>query len=446
LSTNILLTDLFFASRDILSLSPIGEITLPDRIVRRKGEDESAFRPSRSGDSVFVGDTIITGKESSTRINFSDGSTLELGPESMVKIEPIRSYSFSGIRKKLRVTVQAGSVKASTSSASTPMVFESLAGKKLKELEPPKPVELVKIAPKELEVITAPAPLVLAPAPTQASSTPASVLPVKTSVSEAPAAPSRLPPLTPELIRKPETPRMLAEFLSNLKPEPVEANAPVAKEPMIEEKPLLSNYVAPLQAIPDIEVTPLPATPIISDQADLTEQMFQFKWKDAGYRVQLPYSLKIQFKDKLLEFKTPETEYKWNLPLEAEGKISWWVEATFRDGETIQSKKQESSWKLPTPILASPGNHLELPEFYVKGESHEVLLTWKQMQICKGFELNVSTTDDFKEVIFKTRTRKNFQTFPVAKPGTYFWRVACEYTPEYKAFSSPFSFKLSRLK
>ncbi|NDD92913.1 hypothetical protein EBZ37_12610, partial [bacterium] len=128
LSANILLTDLFFASRDILSLSPIGEITLPDRIVRRKGEDESAFRPSRSGDSVFVGDTIITGKESSTRINFSDGSTLELGPESMVKIEPIRSYSFSGIRKKLRVTVQAGSVKASTSSASTPMVFESLAG------------------------------------------------------------------------------------------------------------------------------------------------------------------------------------------------------------------------------------------------------------------------------------------------------------------------------
>jgi hypothetical protein len=203
--------------------------------------------------------------------------------------------------------------------------------------------------------------------------------------------------------------------------------------------------VAPLQPVPDLEVTPLPATPLISDEADMREQQFIFKWKDGGYRVKLPYALKIEHGNETLSFETNNTEYRWNLPLEAEGKIRWWVEATLREGDKIQSKPQESTWKLPTPVLASPGNNLDLPEFYLKGESHEVLLTWKQMQICKSFELNVSKTEDFKEVIFKISTKKNFHTFPVQKPGKYFWRVGCNYTEEFKAFSAPFSFRLSRL-
>jgi hypothetical protein len=461
LFSNIQLTDRIFVSRDILTLSPIGEVVRPSRIVRRRGEDELAFSTSHSGDPVFVGDTIITGKDSSTKINLSDGSILEIGPESMIKISPVRTFSFKGIEKKFNVTVQAGAIKAKVEGEAAPIVFQSLTGEVLKEISPPvrqpeEPLTTPAITtalpvatieePKPLAAdfveITAPPPVEI-PA-SRESPSPGAVLPVQNNLSEAPAAPSKLPPLTQAVSRQPETGKMITDFLSTLKPEPLEVKTEPLP-PAAEERPLLSKFMAPLQPVPDLEVTPLPAKPLISDEADMRDQQFIFKWKDGGFRVKLPYSLKIEHGSETLSFETNNTEYRWNLPLEAEGKIRWWVEAMLREGDKIQSKPQESSWKLPTPILASPGNKLELPEFYLKGESHEILLTWKQMQICKSFELNVSKTEDFKEVIFKVSTKRNFQTFPVQKPGKYFWRVGCNYTEQFKAFSKPFSFKLNRL-
>jgi hypothetical protein len=461
LVSNVQLTNLVFLSRDILTLSPIGEVVRPSRIVRRRSEDELAFSTSHSGDPVFVGDTIITGKESSTRIHLSDGSVLEVYPESMIKILPVRTFSFWGIKKKFNVTVQAGAVKARVGEEAAPIIFQSLTGTILKEIAPtvrqPKepltsptittalPVattETPKPVTADFVVITAPPPAELPVS--KESPIPGAVLPVQNPLSEAPSSLSKLPPLTPEISRKPETGRMISDFLSTLQPEPLEVKTE-ALPPATEEQPLLSKFVAPLQPVPDLEVTPLPATSLISEEADMRDQQFIFKWRDGGFRVKLPYSLKIEHGSETLSFETNNTEYRWNLPLEAKGKIRWWVEALLREGDKIQSKPQESSWTLPTPILASPGNKLELPEFYLKGESREVLLTWKQMKICKSFELNVSKTEDFKEVIFKVRTKKNFKTFPVQKPGKYFWRVGCNYTEEFKAFSQPFSFKLSRL-
>jgi hypothetical protein len=474
LFSNVQIANRFFSSKDILTLSPIGEVVNPSRIVRRRGEDDPAFLTIKSGDPVFVGDTIITGKQSSTRINLSDGSVIEVGPESMLKIAPVRTFSFKGIQKKINVTVQAGAIKARVDDEASPIVFQSLKGEVLKEIKPaPTPASapqapvtepLAKTdpllpaqtqapetaatpAPEEFVTITAapPAEFPVAPPSPTASMAPIAQAPVP--APEAPPAPAaQAQALPPEALTRPEAPRLITDFLSNLKPEPAET--PIqqeTKQAPQAESPLLSKYVAPLNPVPDLEVTPLPATPLISDEADLKEQRFVFKWKDGGFQVKLPYILKIEHEGQTLKFETDQTEYSWSLPLAAEGKIRWWVEAMLRNGNTVQSKKQDSSWKLPVPVLASPGNGLDLPEFYLKGESHEVLLTWKQMQICSSFELNVSKTADFKEVLFKAVTKRNFHTFPVQKPGRYFWRVGCNYTTEFKAFSGPFSFKLSRL-
>lgn len=450
LGSNIQITDRFFPSRDLLSLSPIGEVIRPSRIVRRKGEDESAFTPTRSGDPLFVGDTIITGKESSTQITLSDGNTLELSAESMIRIEPVRSFSFKGIEKKLLVTIQAGTVKAKVKPNSVKMTLQSPSGKILKEIAPPsapvspqqKPGKIVSAVDlsdpdpglfdgSTYETVSLPPP-------------PAEVVSAKsasTSLAPAPAPEGLAKPstFTPEFLRRPEAYKLVAEFLSQLKP--VQSEEPA---PSLPEKPILSKFVAPFEPVPVIEVAPV--TSLITDQAELKDQQFTFKWKDGGIRIALPYSLKIEHKAETLSFESEVTEYHWNLPYEVEGQIRWWVEAKLKDGGKVRSKKQDASWKLPVPVLASPGNGLELPEFYVKGESHEVLLTWKQVQICKSFEVQVSTASDFKEVVFKEKTKKNFETFPVEKPGTYFWRVGCNYTQDFKGFSAPFSFKLTRLK
>jgi len=433
LFTNLRLVDTLFQSSDVLSLSPIGEIKRPERIVRRRGEDQLAFLTVRSGEPIFVGDTILTGKDSSTRIHLSDGSVLQVGPESMIKIDPVRNFSFKGIKKKFNVTIQAGEIKAKKEADSPPIVFKSLSGSVLQELSSPAAPE--EATPMEFTVVSAPETL----------PNPASVPVAAPEVAnQAPASPAELPPLTPELITAPGTGRMITDFLSKLEPEAVEIKKQETS-PSQEDQPLLSKFSAPIQEVPDIEVDPLPPTSILSDDADLKDLKFHFKWKDAGFRVKLPYVLKIQHKGNLLEFQTPGLEYDWPLPLEADGTIKWWVTATLADGSSIESKKQDSSWRLPKPILASPGNNLELPEFYLKGESHEVLLTWKQMKVCTGYEVNVSKSEDFKVLEFKASTRKNFHTFPVAKPGRYFWRVGCAYSKDFSAFSNPFSFKLSKL-
>ncbi|MBU6154858.1 MAG: hypothetical protein KGP28_11195 [Bdellovibrionales bacterium] len=460
LLSNVRIADFFVFSTDLLSLSPIGEVIRPDKIVRRRGEDDVAFATINSGDPVFVGDTIITGKDSSTRIDLSDGGTLEVGPESMIKITPVRSFSFKGIQKKFDITVQSGSVKASTKDSSYPFVFKDLLGSIIKEVTPTEPRLTNSISdPQDSDASKMRNPdlatkenyvLVEAPRPedlpsSRKSPAPPLALPGSKGLTQAPSAPNTLPPLTPALLREAGTAKMIQDFLSNLEPDDSELKNKAQGEDS-GSQPLLTRFFAPLQNVPDIEVDPLPPTTIISEEADLKDQHLIFRWKDVGFRLRPPYVLKIQHKDILQSHETPLTEYQWSLPYEEEGRVVWWVEASLLDGVKIESAKQEASWKLPTPILASPGNNLELPEFYLKGETHEVLLTWKQMKICKSFELNVSKNRDFKSLEFKAVTPKNFHTFPVMKPGRYFWRVGCAYTKDFKAFSKPFSFTLSRLK
>jgi hypothetical protein len=162
LITNFQIVERIFGARDVLTQSPIGEVIRLQKSVRKHGETESAFYAASAGDPVFVGDTILTGKSSGTRITLSGGEIIELGPESMIRIEPIRDFSASGgVKKKIKVTVEAGTVKAAaTKPNSAPMILESSSGALIAEIAPPAP------------------PAASTPAPT---STPAAIIPTTTT-------------------------------------------------------------------------------------------------------------------------------------------------------------------------------------------------------------------------------------------------------------------------
>jgi hypothetical protein len=493
---NIQITERFFGARDVLSQSNIGEIIRPKKIVKKRSGEDSAYGSASQGDPIYVGDTVMTGKDSFTRVNLSDGSVLDLGPDTLVRIEPVRSFSFKGIKRKLKITVEAGAVKAKAKVNSAPIVLESATGEVLKEIAPP-PVVMAPPTPAPIAVVTpTPAPAIAGALPgsqTPPSSValPATPTPVAVAVEEdeffeavvaAPTPPPAPAPIakkaesaiakffgsksepvtvaTPAPVASPSasaTPGLIAK--GEPKPEPkasqavapiVPAPAPVAApvfrfDPEVDTKktevaPLLSKAVITVKKPVAVQVLTPEHKGILPDTVKLEDQHFNLSWKDGGVAVKPPYTVWIEHNGNREKRVTEENKTVWNIPLEAEGKIEWWVEVALRDEGKIESKKQLASWAFPTPKLSSPANQLEVPDFYLIGPKRDLTLTWKSSPICKKFEVAVSKMENFTSVLLKTETDKNFQNFSNPAPGTYYWRVACDYTDSFRLFSKPSQF------
>jgi hypothetical protein len=499
LSLNIQFTERFFGAKDVLSQSPIGEIIRSKKIVRRKAEDDSAYLPIRQGDPVFEGDVIVTGKESSTRVNLSDGTSLDLGSESMIRIEPVRSFSIKGLMKKMKVTIEAGGLTAKTKINSAPLVLTSSAGEVLRELAAaptpaPAPTTAPPVSqPQSITQSTSPLITQSTTKPTtqstaQPTSTPLALMdrfteevtitlnPPKANpavstpipASKPAAAPVSTPASTPSLAKTSATASTPTPSLAStptatpppVKPVAIAANAPSLIPASLEalpeeeekelntsasaqEKPLMEKVVLMAnKPLKKLEIITAPHIGLIADDAEISEQSFRLRWKGGGISVQPPYTVKIESKNSTVSIPTEKTEIIWPLPLEAEGQISWWVEVPLRNGGVVQSKKQTSSWKLPTPVLVSPADQDRIPEFYLRGEQHVLLLTWKEMPICKSYEVAVSRTQTFEETLLQEVTENHFVNFQVPTGGTYYWRVGCNYAVNFKLFSKPNEFNL----
>ncbi|NDG85465.1 MAG: hypothetical protein EBX52_10590, partial [Proteobacteria bacterium] len=89
-----------------------------------------------------------------------------------------------------------------------------------------------------------------------------------------------------------------------------------------------------------------------------------------------------------------------------------------------------------------PENKIEVPELFLMGPTHDLLLTWKSSPICVKFEVNASKSADFSSTILKAETEKNFHSLKSPEPGTYYWRVACVYRDDFRLFSKARSFTI----
>jgi hypothetical protein len=600
---NIQITEKFFGAKDILAQSSIGEISKPRKVVRKKGEDDSAYLKAKQGDPVFEGDTVITGKDSSAKVALSDGTVLELGPESMIRIEPVRSFSIGGIKKKFEVTVETGAIKAKAKSNSAPVVLKSGKGEVLKEIAPVS--EVKRQTPGFLPVLTRNLPIPL-PFQPKVAVKPSPSAPKGPRVEEegfeeealvsipAPSMPATpvagggKPPIgVPAGSGRPGVPVAVPGGVSGGSSMPgVSAKdlVPDAEElieaPLeLEEKPILSKPVLamaprlkPLPAIPAIplpslppvaETTPTPAptpaatplvvatpTPapkvtrpkpaqneIVLIPARLQDQRFLLSWKDLRTDPKPQYKVSVIQNGRTSNIIASETETTWALPSKREGTISWFVEGLSEDGsfvksdtrmETwkiatvvsielipegseilgdkirvywkdlrksptgpykvsivhsgktdtvvsssndalwsiplqaygklewfieapdavdgfIKSKSLATAWKFKTPTLMFPKADASVPEHYLKGDRHELLLTWTPLNSCQQYYLNVSRSPRFETLLYTKITARHFQRFPVEAIGEHYWRVGCSYGEDFVVYSNPRRFKIEAL-
>lgn len=580
ISLNIQITERFFGAKDMLAQSPIGEITKPRKVVRKKGEEDSAYLKAKQGDPVFEGDTVLTGKESSTKVTLSDGTVLELGPESMIRIEPVRSFSFKGIQKKFEITVETGAIKAKAKSNSAPVVLKSSEGQVLKEIAPvnavkkktpgflpnlaqnlpiPKPVTKPNLTPapepeefeQEEAAVSVPPVVVKAPvtAPavpsTGASSTVNPITPPPSAMSKLPGVSEKdLIPDAEEMIDTPleaeEKPILSKPVLAMApKPKPV----PSLILPTLPTIPPVAVSTPTPTPVPVIKATPTPIptptprkreTEIVLLQATLKEQKFYLSWRDQRKNPKAQYKVSVIHGGKTSNIIASETETTWALPAKKEGVMEWFVEGLNDDGTFSKSNKRSETWKLEsivspdlmpegseilgdkvrlrwkdkrknpggpykvsithlgrtdtvisstldatwslplrptgkaewfieapdaaeglikskslaiawrfqTPTLMFPKPDAAIPEDFLKGDRHELLMTWAPLSTCKEYHLNVSISPRFESLLYTKITARNFQRFSVERTGEYFWRVGCSYGESFTVYSIPRRFKI----
>lgn len=419
-------TDRFMNTKDLLNQSPIGEVLRQRKTVRKRAEDSSVFAPLVPGDSIFVGDRVLTGKESSARITLSDGNILELGPESLIRIEPIRAVGIGGIKRKLKITLESGTVKAAVRSQSSPVVVENTKGEVILEATPPPPLP--------------------PPPPVQASSgiEAASDKPQSTIVSEPEFSSAELsltglnaepaPAPVRELIQQED---FRAKNESNRK-------NPSAEKEKSEDRPLLSkiNLIVRPPA-EEIVFLPFPRDITLSDRIPIRHQHLKVEWKPIGYGIGGSYlvSLKENGIERTVETKNSFVELP--VPDASHGRLEFKVTAPMKDGDSIQSKQNSLQWKLPSPTLVTPAHNEKVLESSLIGKSKKLLLSWKEMPACIRFRVEVtgkaggSTTPNLVH-----ETVENFIPVPLVGSNLWTWRVWCYFSDQTGIPSSSSDFTL----
>lgn len=389
--TGFRFTERLSPGKDLLSQSPIGEIIRQSRSVRKRREASTSFSSITPGESLFVGDRIMTGKGASARVNLTDGNILELGPESLIRIEPVRSLGFGGIKRKIKITLESGTVKAAVRSDGAPIVVENTRGEVILEALPPP----VPPAPASLTV----PPNVSAPAP-------------EFVAVEAKSAQVTLP-----------------EIETSSGPSVPETAAP--EKSAIQERPLLSRLTLALRPPPEeIKVLSSPKSGPLSEDVPLPDQKFKFQWKSVGYARETPYRIKIREsgRERVLESERETLEIP--VPLAPTGDWEFQIETGMKSGEIIRSKPVQFNWSLPSPQPVSPADRSHFTSDQLRTFTKKFLLGWKELPACPKYRIDVgreelpihSSTSTFE-------TSENFIAIPIPESGAWKWKVTCVFAP-----------------
>ncbi len=390
--SGIQITERMIPSRDLLKQSPIGEINRRKNTVRKRAEANPVFSHLITGDALYVGDRILTGKDSTARITLSDGNLLELGPESLIRIEPVRTFGLGGIKRKIKVTLETGSVRAASREQSVPMIIENPAGEVILEVPPPSPASSLQQAPS----------------------------PVTPEFKSASIPPLEAPRVLQEMIKKEEEKAVLEPIPKSLKME----------SPTSSDLPILSKLTLAIRPPADeIRMISYPKDRILSGDIPLSSQVFQFNWKPVGYGLDGNYRVTLEMGGSKQNLEVSTETLEIPVPEAPSGKFDLVLEARLKNGEVICSKPLHHEWALPTPRTVSPKDGAIATEIQMENDSKKILLTWREMNACSAFRVEVAKDDDtsFSRPEIVAHPVENFITFNLPD-GMWRWRVSCAYT------------------
>ena len=95
----------------------IGRIKEKQGELKKQSSESTFFKSTVQNEALNNDDILITGSESSGVLQLNDGGTIELGPNSMVKLSVENNLGLGGVARSASVEIISGAVKIAPKKA-----------------------------------------------------------------------------------------------------------------------------------------------------------------------------------------------------------------------------------------------------------------------------------------------------------------------------------------
>lgn len=442
----------------------VGKLATKAGNVRRQLGMETEFKSIESSATLYNYDTIMTSSEGGATLQIDDGSKIELGPDTMVRL----AFNMRlGAPSSTTVEVVTGEVTGVSGSRNMTLRSRKqsvpVSGQKsLRVGRPPKPKP--------------------SPSPTPTPSPSPTVVTVKLvepkigtllRIDKLTEAPSRevalrweVSPPEAELVvvlRGPgpkggEILRKAVAAQGGRAAASAELKAPGAyawellapdgsalelKAPLKATFKLHSEIVA-IETLPPL-VGGMKARTNAYQGEVLSKFDVTLRWKELegakSYLIRVtdkPDSKKV-----LLERKVSKAEYLFNKDKIFSGRVYYKILAKRAAGFYAVSEPELFAFNFLPPALVIPGNKAVISRAALASSDNSVLMTWQKTNFTVGYEIEIAADSQFKKTLLKKNVKENFFVLKSAPTGKWWWRVRSFSKEIASAFSMPYELTIN---
>jgi hypothetical protein len=503
-ATGYPIRNIIFGLQDDNGDRPVGKAGSLQGSVRRQLRKGTEFKDLPNQEILYNRDTVVTGPDSGAKLDIEDGSMIELGPNTMVRLMFAESGSLGGISRAPVLEVVQGEVTGTAAAA--PILIKSRTGTReiaknsQEKVVEAKPAPVLKAARFELPpmptVASLPPPVLQAApvttppvAPVAApAAQPIKMVKTLAPQNEVPAnATSAAMPLelawtggeskvpvrvvisqtgksTDLIDARIETPEDPAQGERRWQGSLTTAGSFTWKLLKEDGSPWLDEKQKPLQGA--FKIAPewkkiSPQKPLVggreSDSNDFEggdlrrSPAITFRWKSqlpmglippsTGARVQV-WSAENSEKP-LLEQTVSAGKIDFSAERLYLGKLKWSVSIPLPGGFVATSGLQEFQVKFNPPVMVVPENDAKVLRAEINRASDgSVILTWKKTLFTDYYEVEVAEEGTFGKVFWRTKVVENYALFKTQKNQRFFWRVRSGNTTGASVYSTPRVFTL----
>ncbi|MBI2605157.1 MAG: hypothetical protein HYW49_03650 [Deltaproteobacteria bacterium] len=459
-STNVSFRHYFFKTAEAeLYSTPIGKVVAVQGAVQRERAMDTEFNTLAGKDTLYPNDTIMTGKESGTILEFEDGSKIEMSANSLVKLAFDFDFSLAALIPKqfaagLRVPMASPvKVKAVTKAGAPVKVYAKEEKAPVTVTPPPAPVPTV--APLALSELTP-------QADAKIDFTAEELRARKKAVLLSARASRGTDALTAHLFD--------AKTGAEISAAPMTTADAAAEKPYYaasieldsagehywevhegentaEKKILAKNGFAVNPVVLAIQTLPTPTLnnrmkPLMGGKAF---KGFALQWKPfldkAPYRVTV-FDAKTRKPETSLEIDSEKAVYGKGVPRFS--RMYYVVEQNAGKGFTAVSKEEGFGMDFLPPLQTAPAKNASILLESLAGNPKKIFFTWTKTAFTQTYDFELSSDPKFgKPEIRVEKIKDNFLIVTSPKAGQYQWRVRGRGQDVMSAFGEASAFTIS---
>lgn len=485
---DVSLRKILFGLTDDDSQVLIGKLVSKTGSIRRQGSGETEFKEIADQSPLYNMDVLVTSETAGAHLEFTNGGSIDLGPNTMVRLAFLTEIAFGGINRFGKVEVVSGQVKAEAGNQK--ILVKSLGSQESLEVAPhanqqiqakkvfQNPQPLPSPSPSAVPVAPSPTP---PPAPTFTAEEAEKVkilLPKKneqfTVENNARVAQKNIPlvwKMNPEngeaqvtiwkILPGGELKQVFEKIIPAKKgqgkytfnaQEPGdyhwEIRGPTGKAISTEANTKSSFGVYP-EFIGIKSLSPLfggktsTSNKLSGDL--LTDFDIVLRWEQYPqlnqYRIWFGKSPTSN--TALLERTVDKPEFSFNKKKIFTGQVYYKVTGKLPNGFIVSSGVQKFTFNFLPPVQMTPEDNANLELRSLRREGNRILFTWQKTNFTAGYEIEIAKDPKFTQLFLKRALKENYFVLPAPAEGQYWWRVRGFSKELSSPMSSSFNFKIS---